>query len=61
MPYRFGALQRPSCPHCSGEMMVTRRSPAQGLEMTHEKQIMTCLKCGHEKSRIVNEEGIESV
>ena len=48
-------------PRCAGSMCVTRRSPAEGLEQTHESQILTCTSCGFDRTRIVDIDGIELV
>lgn len=61
MPHRFGAFHRLPCPECSGEMLVTRRSPAEGLEQTHERQILTCGGCNTENARVVDVGGVELV
>lgn len=59
MPDRFGALHRLPCPKCPGEMFVTRRCPAAGLEQSHENQILTCTTCRHEMTRVVDVDGVE--
>lgn len=61
MPHRFGALDRQACPKCAGDMHVSRRTPAPEHESTHELQTFTCAKCGYERTRIVDEDGVELV
>jgi hypothetical protein len=55
-PRLFGVEDRPSCPSCTAEMHLFRRSPEPGHN-SYEVQIFSCMKCDAEITRSVDRKG----
>jgi hypothetical protein len=56
-PCDFGAGDRPPCPECGGEMLLTHRSPHPDYGVEYEAQTFTCSTCLYELKRSVNRAG----
>lgn len=52
----FGAYARLPCQKCKDVMTVIRRGPSE-YGSAYERQILECLGCGHDTSRVVNRRG----
>jgi DNA-directed RNA polymerase subunit RPC12/RpoP len=54
---RFGAHEKPLCANCGNRTFLSRRSPAAACALHLERQTFTCLECGRDFERVVDEHG----